>query len=536
MNISVKKALKERGDAAKTVIRAELLQMLEKKVWHPVYLRDLTYLERLAIIRSQMFLKDKFNPDGTPDKTKARLVAGGNQQNKQLYENLSAPTVATSSLLAVVAIAAAEHRIVTVMDIGGAYLNAPMTTGVVVHMRLDPIMSAILCELNPSYTPYLDKSGCIVVALDMALYGCIESASLWFDHLSATLISDGYVSNPHDVCVFNKYNQQGVQCTATLHVDDILAASTDSAMLDALAALIQRYYKEYKRQNGSKLNYLGMQLDFSVCDQVSITMLGYVADVLATCRVQGTAMTPATEALFDIRDPSVVGNRPATAAESKCFHSEVAKLLYLAKRTCPELLTTVAFLSTRVTVCDLDDLKKLQRMLQYLRGQPARGIRLSPGNNFAVKAWVDAAYGVHSDGKSHTGSAITLGERGTIHAKSAKQKNVTKSSTEAELVGLSDSANQGFHLRDFIIAQGHKIGPLIMYQDNLSTMAMLEKRAPTSERTRHIAIRNFWLKERVEEGEAKIVHMPSRELFANILTKPLQGQQFKDERFGLSNW
>ena len=64
-------------------------------------------------------------------------------------------------------------------------------------------------------------------------------------------------------------------------------------------------------------------------------------------------------------------------------------------------------------------------------------------------------------GKSHTGCAIVLGDAGALFAKSSKQKIVTKSSTEAELVGLSDTAMQAIHLRNFVQAQGYDIGPVV---------------------------------------------------------------------------
>ncbi len=54
-----------------------------------------------------------------------------------------------------------------------------------------------------------------------------------------------------------------------------------------------------------------------------------------------------------------------------------------------------------------------------------------------MKAYVDASYRVHADMKSHTGCVITLG-KGPIFVRSAKQKLVSKSSTEAELIALSD--------------------------------------------------------------------------------------------------
>ena len=46
-----------------------------------------------------MFMKRKNNPDGSFQKLKSRLVAGGDQQNKELYDDLSSPTVSTSAVL-----------------------------------------------------------------------------------------------------------------------------------------------------------------------------------------------------------------------------------------------------------------------------------------------------------------------------------------------------------------------------------------------------------------------------------------------------
>jgi hypothetical protein len=112
----------------------------------------------------------------------------------------------------------------------------------------------------------------------------------------------------------------------------------------------------------------------------------------------------------------------------------------------------------------------------------------------------------------------------------------TKSSTEAELLGLSDSANQGIFMKIFIIALGHAIGPLVIYQDNMPCMALIERGRSAAERTRHIAIRFFWISERVSSKDVEIVHKPSLQLYANLLTKPLQGPQFLLERQGLTNW
>ena len=70
-----------------------------------------------------MFLKEKFLSTGMFDKLKARLVAGGNMQDKALYEDISSPTVSTTSVFIIAVIAAKERRSVISLDIGGVILT-----------------------------------------------------------------------------------------------------------------------------------------------------------------------------------------------------------------------------------------------------------------------------------------------------------------------------------------------------------------------------------------------------------------------------
>ena len=212
-------------------------------------------------------------------------------------------------------------------------------------------------------------------------------------------------------------------------------------------------------------------------------------------------------------------------------------LLYLSKRARPDCLTAVSYLATRGTKCDTDDVGKLVRLVRYIRGTREMGVVLRPGEiGVQVRLYVDASYGVHTDGRSHTGSCVVIGDVGSVHCRSTKQQIVTKSSTEAELVGLSDSANQAIHIQDFLSLQGYKLGPIVVYQDNLSCMALLEQGRSGAERTRHISIRYFWLKERVDNSEMLIKHKGTKEMYANVLTKPLQGAQFQYERECLTGW
>ena len=175
--------------------------------------------------------------------------------------------------------------------------------------------------------------------------------------------------------------------------------------------------------------------------------------------------------------------------------------------------------------------------MSYLSGTKDRGIVLNPGlRGIQVRTFVDAAYGVHADFKSSSGSATVLGDAGPISANSSKQSIVTKSSMEAELVASSDMMNEPFHVRRMLVAQGYSPGPIVLYQDNLSCMALIAKGRAGSGRTRHISIRYYWIKQHVDSGDVVVEKLATEEMPANILTKPLQGAQFRYERKLLTNW
>lgn len=105
---------------------------------------------------------------------------------------------------------------------------------------------------------------------------------------------------------------------------------------------------------------------------------------------------------------------------------------------------------------------------------------------------------------------------------------VVKSSTEAELVGVSDYASEVIHKRYYLQAQGYTLGnePTTIWQDNTSTLAMIANGEPNSPRTRHIDIRYFFVKDRVDSGELCFKYKATQDMVADILTKPLQGELF----------
>ena len=110
LHVSLKKAIKMYGKDAYAAIRKELQQMVDRSVWIPIKLEDLSKHKYKRIIRSSMFLKEKFLSNGDFEKLKARFVAGGNMQEKELYDSVASPTISTVAVFILLALAAMDNK------------------------------------------------------------------------------------------------------------------------------------------------------------------------------------------------------------------------------------------------------------------------------------------------------------------------------------------------------------------------------------------------------------------------------------------
>ena len=171
----------------------------------------------------------------------------------------------------------------------------------------------------------------------------------------------------------------------------------------------------------------------------------------------------------------------------------------------------VSYLCTRVKEPTKSDYEKLKRTIRYMRSTIHLPLVLG-WDESGIITWsaVDAAFAVHNDMRSHTGACTSLG-KGSVMSWSMKQKITTKSSTEAELVGVDDASKFIVWTKRFFEKQfddypddeskprllGHTN---IVEQDNTSAIQLERcgKRSSTK-RTRHINIRYFYCTELLKD-------------------------------------
>jgi hypothetical protein len=531
-NMTIEEAVRCYGDEARTAVTKEMLQLIKLGVFKFRDWRTLTIAELKSRIPSKTFVKLKYLADGTFDKFKARTVAGGHKQNRSLYseDETSSPTISLVGLNILICIAARERRHVITADIGGAYLRALMKK--LVLMLLGKVESSVLVSMYPYLAEYLDNKGRLTVELTKALYGCIESGRLWYDTFRGKLEANGYTCNPYDPCIFNKWHElEGVQSTVGIHVDDCFISCVSLDIAEGIVEWLHDEFQELNVVRGHLHSYTGMMLDFSIPGEVHITMDGLINELLQKCNVSKSARTPALKNLFD----DDVNSPPLNDEKRELFHSVVMSCAYIAKRIKPEMLVAVSKLASRVSCATEQDWSKLQRLLAYINGSKhipmCMGIDEQP---IQITASIDSSHAVHGNMRGQTGIAITMG-KGTIQAISVKQPINTKSSAETELVALSDGATPAINAQNIVMGQRMMVKPLIIHQDNQSTLAMITNGRAMGPTTRHINIRYFWITDRIQNGEVTPQYVPTEDITADALSKPLQGKQFLKHRAKLLN-
>jgi hypothetical protein len=420
---------------------------------------------------------------------------------------------------------ARERRCVVTADVPGAFLHADMDD--IVHVIVEGEQLELLIKSNPAYRMFVHtdpRTGKerAYLRLNKALYGTLKAARLFYEDLTKHLEEMGFEANQYDPCVMNR-NIEGSQCTIAWHVDDLKISHKSKSVVERILKRLSDIYGDLSITRGNKHTFVGMDLEFGN-GELKVSMQPYLQEALDAFpeEITKTAASPAADHLYKINPDAK--KLPEDLRET--FHSIVAKLLFVATRARPDFQPTISFLTSRCAKADIDDWKKLKRLLSYIKGTMDLKLRLRANAMNIVMWWADAAYAVRDDYKSQSGRGMSMGT-GMIQCKSNKQSTTENSSTTAELISSSDALIMIIWTTNFLKSQGYPVKDTILFQDNMSAIKLERNgRQSSSKRTRHLNIRHFFIKDRVDSGELNIKHCGTEDMIADYFTKPLQGSKF----------
>jgi len=453
---------------------------------------------------------------------KCRMTAGGHRQPKSMSMDASSPTVNATNINILLNIAAFEGLDISTADVPSAYLQCSMEGlkdqyGLQIPARF----SSLIVDKYPRFQTCLDeKTGMLRVGLGKALYGLKEASKLWYLQLKDDLISQGFRMSDIDRCIFEKH-VDGKKMFIAIHVDDLLIITNDVCLKESLISKLQHRYGKLKLQEGVEVSYLGVRIRHDKESKtITIDQIAYITGILEEYKnIDTIVATPSLPSFFE----EAVNKTPV---EKFSFMSMLMKLMYLAKRTRADILKEVCYLSTKGQTPVISDQHKLDRVLSYLRGTWSLMTTFSP-TSLIPHLYVDASSTTHVDMKGHTGCVMMMSPRGgPMWVASVKQKLVSKSTTEAELIALDYPISQLMAVKYLLNDLGYTCDPMIVYQDNKSTIKMTEKGYDCGSNTKHIMVRYFYIKERIENGDINVCYLPTEDMIADLLTKPLTGKLF----------
>ena len=177
---------------------------------------------------------------------------------------------------------------------------------------------------------------------------------------------------------------------------------------------------------------------------------------------------------------------------------------------------------TRATI---QDRLKLLRVLGYLKRTKSRVLLLKIGRNKKLFSYIDAAFAVHQDAKSQTGIAMFLGNA-LVFAASRKQKCVTKSPTDSELVALSNNVAFVELFAEFLaFIMNAEYKPPLILEDCTAVITLVSEGGGVA-RTKHLRVRMELTKQALKDNKFTLQYVSTKQMIADGLTKVLGGEAF----------
>ena len=175
----------------------------------------------------------------------------------------------------------------------------------------------------------------------------------------------------------------------------------------------------------------------------------------------------------------------------------------------------------------------VKRILRYIRGTMSLGLTLTASASLEMVAYSDADWaGCPDTRRSTSGYCVYLGPS-LVSWSSKRQPTVSRSSAEAECRAVANAVGEFTWLRQLLQELHHDISQAtVVYCDNVSAMYLPAN--PVHHRwIKHIELDIHFVREQVALGRMRVLHVPTAQQFADVMTKGLPTSTFEEFRSSL---
>jgi hypothetical protein len=451
----------------------------------------------------------KFDKDGYLDRYKARICVRGDLQPPTEKDKYAA-TLAARIFRALIAIMARFGLKAVQLDAVNAFINA----------RLD---ETVYC-----YPPDGFEMPGKLYWLLLALYGLPRSPLMWLNEFKGTLTELGLVQIPESPCLFTNG-----RIIVFFYVDDVVILyhpKHESEFYEFKAALLNKY--EFKDLGDLKW-FLGIRIVRDLEQhKVWLCQDSYIEKIARTFHLE-------TGPRFDTPMATIHNNllpnqNQATDQSIHAYQARIGSLIYAAINTRPDIARATNKLAEFMMNPSTEHSAAADRVIRYLYDTRYLAIQYSQNAGTTevttpdLHCSTDAAYADDIPTRKSTEGYLFKLFGGPIDWRSTKQKQVTRSSTEAELMALSHAATEIYWWRRLFTQIELDIKDYKVECDNQQTIRLLTTPAiKLATKLKHLDIHQHWLRQEIQANRLNIQWISTLEMPADGLTKALDRQKHK---------
>ena len=360
--------------------------------------------------------------------------------------------------------------------------------------------------------------------LNQSIYGLVQSARQFYKKFVTTLRKIGFTGGYADPCLLTRKSDKGIVHLA-IYVDDNYCIGDKEAIEEVIGLI---------KENG-----FTVKVEYDMTDYLSCNIL-FSKDKKKAWLGQPHLMKKIKEKFSEmtnnVKSHKTPGNPnnglirskeddPSVSKEEHAiYRSGVGMLLYLVKHSRPDLANATRELSKLMDKPTPAAMKELKRVLKFTIDTQHYGLKMEPTPFVENKVWnimlySDSDWAGDKDTRiSVTGYIIFL-QNVPICWKSKGQKSVALSSSEAELVALSEAAKEVKFIYQVMGSMNLRVKlPIICRVDNVGAIFMAENTS-TSPRTKHLDLRYRFITEFIEDGFIKILFVKTDDNISDPFTK-----------------
>lgn len=450
--------------------------------------------------------KLKSKKDDNSIRYKARLVAKGYSQREGIdYTETYSPVVKYTSIRLLLALAVKYDLKVRQLDVVTAFLHGELKEEIYM--------------LQPE--AFNDGTG-RVCKLNKALYGLKQAGRSWYEKLHNVLEQAEMERCEADQCVYVKITNEGILILAE-YVDDMLSFSNNESMENSLVETLKEAFEITDLGNVSSV--VGMRVIRD--DQkksISIDQSAYISQILT--RFGMNDCNPCTSPMDSGQTLSLndcpKDDNEKQEMDAKPYQELIGCLTYLAHMTRPDICFATTFLSRFNKNPGEKHWGAAKRVLRYLKGTRNRKLTYMKDENELV-GYCDADHAGNIDNRRSTSGYAFIMQGAAISWAAKAQATVSLSTAESEYASLVVAMQECVWLRRLLSEIRLSLSDeLVLHCDNKSALQLaLNGSASSSPRTKHLDIKDKFIREQLSKGTVKLAYIETNEMIADILTKAM---------------